>query len=170
MNELLQRTNARLTLRAETAAELMTPNPWSIRANATVKEAMAMLSDRGVSAAPVIDEAGRPVGVVSNSDLIVHERERLDCLERRPEFYDPETLRTPQGERLPERGFQTVQVDRTLVKDVMTPIVFSVPPEASAAKVVEEMRSLHVHRLFVVDHEGVLIGVVSTVDILNHLR
>ena len=32
--------------------------------------------DRGFSAAPVIDAAGRPVGVLSRTDLLVHEREQ----------------------------------------------------------------------------------------------
>jgi hypothetical protein len=41
----------RLVLRAETAAELMTPNPKSIRRSATVAEATAFLSSRGISGA-----------------------------------------------------------------------------------------------------------------------
>jgi CBS domain-containing protein len=49
-----------LTLAAATAADLMTPNPVSIGQNATVKEAVAFLSDRGFSAAPVLDEAAGP--------------------------------------------------------------------------------------------------------------
>lgn len=60
-----------LILRARTAAEMMRPNPLSIGQDATVLEAAAFLTGRGISAAPVIDEAGRPVGVVSRSDLLV---------------------------------------------------------------------------------------------------
>src|SRR5690606_26266365 len=50
-----------LTLSARTAADLMTPSPVSISQHATVKEAAAFLTTRGFSAAPVIDDAGRPV-------------------------------------------------------------------------------------------------------------
>jgi CBS domain-containing protein len=60
-----------LTLRARTAVELMTANPISIDRNASVAQAAAFLTGRGISAAPVIDEAGRPVGVVSRSDILV---------------------------------------------------------------------------------------------------
>jgi CBS domain-containing protein len=49
----------------------MTPNPVSIGQNSAVTEAAAFLTGRGISAAPVIDEAGRPVGVVSRSDILV---------------------------------------------------------------------------------------------------
>jgi len=67
--------SARLQLQADTAAELMTENPISVSETASLREAMAMLMDKGYSAAPVIDEAGRPVGVLSCSDLLVHDRE-----------------------------------------------------------------------------------------------
>ncbi len=65
-----------LMLQARTAAELMTTNPQSLRQGATVAEAAAFLSTRGFSAAPVIDEAGRPVGVVSRTDLLHHHGQR----------------------------------------------------------------------------------------------
>src|SRR5262245_45057673 len=76
---------ARLTFGAETAADLMTPNPVSIAADATVKEAAAFLADKGFSAAPVIDRAGRPVGVLSQSDLVVHQREKAEYVPPVPE-------------------------------------------------------------------------------------
>jgi len=73
----MQATNGiaagRLTLHAETAAELMTCNPVSLRAQATVAEARELFNVKGISAAPVIDEAGRPVGVLSHSDIIIHD-------------------------------------------------------------------------------------------------
>ena len=53
-------TAPRLCLAAETAADLMMTNPVSLRAAATVQEATAFLNGKGFSAAPVIDEAGRP--------------------------------------------------------------------------------------------------------------
>jgi len=65
------KAHGRLVLWADTAADLLTPNPLSISQNATVKEAVAFLTDKGFSAAPVIDEAGRPVGVLSRADIVV---------------------------------------------------------------------------------------------------
>src|SRR5437667_6420725 len=114
----------RLGLWAETAADLMTPNPVSLRDNATAREAAALFTAKGYSAAPVIDEAGRPVGVLSGSDLLIHQGE------------------TPRE--------SCAIADEVLVRGLMTPAVFSVHPETPAAKVVAEMLSLKVHRLFVV--------------------
>jgi len=147
----------RLTLAAETAADLMTENPVSIRAEASVMEAVALLTDRGFSAAPVIDEAGRPVGVVSRADILVHDRES----HRAPSF--------PEGRAIPE-GFGVENCDPTVVGDIMTPGVFAVTLDTPAASVVEQMLALHVHQLFVVDADGLLVGVISTLDVLRHLH
>src|SRR5437868_3767311 len=65
----------RLVLEAGTAADLMTPNPVSIRDTATLAEAVSLLTDKGISGAPVIDDAGRPVGVLSRADIVAHDRQ-----------------------------------------------------------------------------------------------
>jgi CBS-domain-containing membrane protein len=145
-----------LTLRARTAEELMHPNPVSLRAEASIPETLALLVDKGVSAAPVIDEAGRPIGVVSRTDLLAYERE---------------TLFRPASQRPAETpGASAANSERTRVRDIMTPVVFSVALDAPMEKVVAEMVSLNVHHLFVVDHDGVLVGVVSPLDVLQHLE
>jgi CBS domain-containing protein len=158
-----------MVLAAETAADLMTPNPVSIRAEATIHEAVALLTDKGISAAPVIDEAGQPVGVVSRTDILVHDREKVEYLEPQPEYYSRAELATADGEDLSQQ-FQVERVDAVPVRDVMTPVVFSVFPEAPVRRVVEDMLALKVHRLFVVDRSGVLVGVVSTLDVLRFLH
>src|SRR5579862_2110187 len=91
---------SRLILQAETAADMMTANPVSVREDATLKEALVLLIDKGFSAAPVIDNAGRPVGVLSRSDLLIHDRESAHFLQVAPEFYHKEELKTEKGEAL----------------------------------------------------------------------
>jgi CBS domain-containing protein len=144
MNETLSPSGIALTFPARTVGELMTPSPVSLAEGATVSEAISCLTDRGISGAPVIDAAGRPVGVLTQSDLIIHFRER--------------SLADPASEV------------RAIVRDVMTPAVFTLRPDAPAATVIEHMRALNVHRLFVVDGNGLLVGVVTALDILRHLE
>jgi CBS domain-containing protein len=143
----------------------MTPNPVSIRQGATVPEAAAFLAVRGISAAPVIDEAGRPVGVVSRTDLLQHHGQGAVSLMGSPEYH--ERLERPE---FPEAGARGEATNRATVRDVMTPVVFCVGPETPAAKVVEKMLALEVRRLFVVDDDGTLVGVVSAIDVLRKLR
>lgn len=157
-----------LMLDADTAADLMTPNPISLRADASVREAVALLIDKGFSAAPVIDHAGHAVGVLSRSDLLVHDREKVDHPRLMPDFYDRGNLRLPGGEWLPD-GFSVEVPDPTVVSDLMTPVVFSVTLDTPAARVVSEMLSLRVHRLFVIEPGGPLVGVISALDVLRKL-
>jgi CBS-domain-containing membrane protein len=51
----------------------------------------------------------------------------------------------------------------------MTTAVFSVHAETPARSVVEQLLVLNVHHLFVTDGAGVVVGVVSPVDVLRKL-
>jgi CBS-domain-containing membrane protein len=160
--------STRLFLKADTAADLMAPNPQSIHVEATIKEAVTFLADKGFSAAPVIDEAGRAIGVLSRSDILIHDREQADYLDRFPEYYRQSDLTLASGETL-NWGIEVEKADYARVGDIMTPMVFSVTPETAAQEVIESFLSLKVHHLFVVDKDGILVGVISTLDVLRHL-
>ena len=159
----------RLVLTAKTAADLMTPNPVSLRGEATVQEAIGFLTDQGFSGAAVLDETGRPIGVLSRADIVVHDREKIKYVRPLSAHYERTHSALHSREHV-RSGFQVVDVDRTRVRDIMTPVVYSVTPETSAGRVVAEMLTLMVHRLFVVGDDGLLVGVISALDVLRHLH
>ena len=139
----------RLSLHADTAADLMVSDPVSLRADASLHEALVLFTKKRFSAAPVIDSAGRPVGVVSLTDIVIHDRTRIE--------WNPSES-------------QGADADATQVADMMTPAVFCVSPTARADTVIAKMLGLDVRRLFVVDEAGVLLGVISARDIIRCLR
>jgi CBS domain-containing protein len=134
-----------MTLAAETARDLMTANPVSIEQGASIAEALALLADRGISAAPVIDEAGNPRGVISRDDILIHERERLAA------------------------AGKSLAPDPSRVADLMTPTVFAVTANTPARDVVRQLLGLNVQQLFVVDDAGALVGSIRASDVLRHL-
>ena len=142
----------RMILEATKAKDLMQPNPVSIEESASIREGVAFLVGKKFSAAPVIDHAGRPVGVVSGADILVHHREKV-----RPA--------AP-----PDHYHGTEEMDRASIKDIMTPVVYSISLDAPVTEVIQQLLGLKVHRLFVVDKDGVLVGVISSMDMLRHLR
>lgn len=158
MNAAANRIEAPLVLAARTAEELMIPNPISIRAEAGISEAIALFTEKGITAAPVIDEAGHPIGVVSRSDLLVHQ---CEADKHRDEYFYAPTFDTQDVARPGMHG---------TVADLMTPAVFGVAPDTPAQRVISDMVGLHVHRLFVVDRAGVLVGVISAMDVLKCLK
>lgn len=139
-------------------SELMNPDVVSARPGMTVAEVRKLLATHGISGAPVVDESGRILGVVSQSDLV---------------------RRTDQAPTEGESGrfFTNVNEYRDLanlprdlsdlaVESVMTEEVFTVPRDASAATGAGIMRERRVHRLLVTD-QGVLVGVVTSLDLLR---
>jgi len=141
----------------DTARYLMTDNPISINEHATLQDAAAFLARRGISAAPVINDAGRPIGVLSRTDIarltsVVPETPRM-----LGDFVNEWTMKDPADcEHIP-------------VRQVMTPQVLSVALDASLAEICQKMLGHRVHRLFVIDRHGILVGVISALDVLRRL-
>lgn len=130
-----------LTLRANTAAELMTPGPVSLADSVTVAEAAAFLTERGFGAATVINAGGRPVGVITKTDIVNHGRHH-----------------------------GTSPADTTPVTHVMTPAVFTIRVETPVASVIEQLLEVGIHHLFVIDPSGIVVGVISPIDVLKKLK
>ena len=94
------RFRTKMTLHALTAGELMVPNPISIREEADISEALSLFTEKSIAAAPVIDEAGRPIGVVSRSDLLIHERECEKVRAGKAEYFTAPSFEAEPGEAL----------------------------------------------------------------------
>ncbi len=160
----------KLVLDANVALDLMTANPISITEKMTVKEAAAFFTDSEISAAPVINDAGRPIGVLSRTDIVRYERERLDHLPLTSMYWGEERGGKKGGEELDKEGFEIEVTDTTLVSEIMTPTVIAVGPKTPAVQIIAQLLAFKIHRLFVIDDRGVLIGVISALDIMRHLK
>jgi CBS domain-containing protein len=64
--------NVRCELEELTAKDLMTENPVSVRSDATVDEAIRFFTTKGISGAVVIGDSGRPIGVLSSTDILIN--------------------------------------------------------------------------------------------------
>ncbi len=147
-----------LTRSGLSARCLMTANPVSLNAHATLREAGSVLTTRGISSAPVIDDAGRAVGVLSRTDIVRYTSGEPSAPHVLPDFYDAiDPLATEDACTCAQEAH---------VWQVMTPAVLSVDADASLAQVVDELLVRKVHRLFVTDRTGTLIGVISALNVL----
>ncbi|MGW6455526.1 CBS domain-containing protein [Streptomyces sp. NPDC055078] len=57
-------------MRNRRVADLMTPTAVSVQRGTAFKEIARLLDEYGITAVPVVDAEGRPVGVVSEADLL----------------------------------------------------------------------------------------------------
>lgn len=134
--------------------DVMTSDVRSIKAEASVRQAVEALIDQAFRALPVVDDAGRLVGVVSNSDLV-----ERGGLEARIE------LLNVMGARDRKRYLKRLR-DRS-VSVVMTGDPVTAKPTATLAEATRLLSERRLKRLPVVEADGRLVGILSRADVLR---
>jgi CBS domain-containing protein len=120
--------------------ELMTPAPAVCTTSDHLTRAAQILWERDCGAVPVLDGAGQLAGIVTDRDI---------CM-----------AAYTQGRPLHEIP----------VADVMSKVVFTIGPDATAADALETLRLRAVRRLPVTDAAGRLVGIVSLADFARVAR
>ena len=147
------------------AQDIMNPEVMSVQQDLTVAELAAFLVDQEISGAPVEDDAGRLVGVVSVTDIV---RATSSGGERYAPDHDPNFYVRGWEDRIEPEELRSYHFDDEglLVKDIMTPSVFAVDASTPVQEVARSMMDSHLHRMLVVRDDKV-VGIVSTSDMLQ---
>ncbi len=134
--------------------EVMTTKVVTVKQNADLHEAARLLSENRISGMPVVDDANRVIGVISEADILI-----MAGMKKEHTFRD--ILRNILGEPVMSRK------SGDKVRDVM-----SFPPLTSKAD--DDVREValifderRIKRLPVVDDEGKLLGIISRADIVR---
>lgn len=120
-------------------AQIYVRNVETCRPGDTVTEAARRMHDRKVGTVVVVDEEQKPMGLLSDRDVVT---------------------------RLVAAGGDPA---RTSVQDIMSPMPTSVVRDASIEEALGQMRLGHMRRLPVVDGMDKLVGMITLDDILRHL-
>jgi CBS domain-containing protein len=121
---------------------------------------LQLFLDRGISGAPVVDKQGRPLGVVSKTDLLRNQQETGGLFELDNAVADSSDCSSKM-----ELGFHLEQVREGKVKDIMTPVSFTLGENATVARAAALMAYEGVHRVPVISTTGRVIGLVSALDV-----
>jgi len=147
-----------MAVRPRRVFELMNPDVVTLRPDHSLVEAQQILSSKSVSGAPVVDESGRVLGVVSQNDL-VRKAAHPDTVAQAGLFFS-------SIEDYADLGTTRVAASSQRVSDVFTPRVYSVNRDTGVAVAANIMRERRIHRLLVID-KGVLVGILSSLDLLR---
>ncbi|HPA96259.1 MAG: CBS domain-containing protein [Acidobacteria bacterium] len=154
-------------MRQLVARDVMNSEVLTVRDDMSVEEVAAQLADNEISGAPVEDRDGRLVGVVSVTDIALAATSggKLASDRSNPAFYvrgweDRMEAEELAGLRLEGEGL--------LVREIMTPAVYSVPEDLPVSRVAETMIDSHIHRLLVTRGTQV-VGIITTSDLLGLL-
>jgi CBS-domain-containing membrane protein len=142
-----------------TSADLMSQAVIVVPQAMSLRAAAHLLSENQISGAPVVDEIGACVGVLSATDFMhwVGYGERAAA---RPTHANPGCFHS---------AWQIGNVDALptdAVVNYMTADPVTVFASTSIAELAREMTDAHIHRVIVVDAKYRPIGVVSSIDIL----
>ena len=150
------------------AAEVMNPHVLAVSPKMTVHELVSFLAENQISGAPVLDGAGRLVGVVSQTDIAQAELEREEPVDDRsdPGF----DLRgwEEEAERGELRKLHLHASAEVTVEDIMTPTAYTVPYDTVVEELARTMVTGRIHRLLVT-RDGNVVGIVTSLDLLKLL-
>lgn len=145
------------------ARDIMNAQVITVADTMDLREVARIFVEEGITGAPVVDELGHPLGVISQTDLVEYDLTTERELTVEAPFY-----RRPYDDALhPNRGFQIEEVTADTVKDVMTPFLVTVEEDTPIREVATRMAKFGIHRLIVVDADQQVSGIVTSMDILR---
>ena len=142
------------------AHDVMTAKVITVGPDKSTREIAQLLLDNGISAVPLVNSNGTPVGMVSEGDLIGRgENERLA---RRDWWLAMITGTQPvNGEFLT----RVAAMDRT-ARDVMSAPLVTVTEQIDVSEIARLLAIHHIKRVAVV-RDGCIVGIVSRADLLQ---
>jgi CBS domain-containing protein len=120
------------------ASNLMTAPVAAILATENLADAAKRMRESDCGSLPVVDEQGRPIGMITDRDIALH---------------------------IAPRG---LNAKRVLVRECMTENVVSCELDDHADRCLRLMATNQVRRLPVVNAEGILTGIISQADLARH--
>jgi CBS domain-containing protein len=137
--------------------DVMSRSVISVTPKTGFQRMVELMQDHAVSALPVVDEGGRPLGIVSEDDLLARERSQVAV----------------NGAAWAERwrlGGDRRRSTARSAAELMTAPAITVALDAALAVAARRMHDANVRRLVVVDAVGRMVGVVSRRDLLLPYR
>jgi CBS domain-containing protein len=143
------------------ARDVMTTNVITVGPDMSVRDLAAMLSERGISGAPVVDSSGRMVGIVSEGDLL--HRAELGTekhSERRHSWWLEHYASGLAQDYVKSHG--------RAVRDIMTRNVTTVTEDTSLADIAMELETKRLKRVPVM-RDGKIVGIISRSNLVRAL-
>jgi CBS domain-containing protein len=138
-----------MTIMSAMVKDVMTTEVVAVRQETTFKQMATVLRRYRVSALPVVDDAGRVLGVVSEADLLAKEA-----------LADP----GPVAELVHRKDLR--KAEGLTAGDLMTSPPVTATPDDPVEQAARMMHFMRVKRLPVVNSGGQLVGIISRADVL----
>lgn len=151
-------------------SEIMTNDVLCVREDVGVETIRLLFVEKGISGAPVVDDQGKPVGVISKTDLvrdlpaILRNAPVTDEVESEPKN-DVEWRIGDGASRPLAPGFHTERLPATTVWEIMMPLAFTLSMDATVAQAAALMAHEGIHRIVIVGTDGTVAGILTSLDV-----
>jgi CBS domain-containing protein len=149
---------------SQTVADIMTPDPIAVNPETPLNEAIKILADRRISGLPVIDAAGKLVGVISETDLMWQETGVTPA----PYFMLLDSVIYLENPAKHERELHKA-LGQTVGEVMTEKNIVTIKPDCPIREAAQTMHEHKVHRLPVVDAAGKVIGILTRGDIIRFM-
>jgi CBS domain-containing protein len=147
--------------------EVMTTDVVTLNGFMSIREAAEIFAENNISGAPVVDNEGILVGVLTETDILRSVKSAAD--EVHMVFPSLHTMgvmfELSKGETEIMNAFE--EQANTVVMDVMTKNVLTCSPETFLNEVASILVDEGINRLPVVDEEGHVVGIITRGDIVK---
>jgi CBS domain-containing protein len=150
------------------AKSIMETRVATVSDDASLIDVHRLFVEEEIHGAPVVQDDGRLVGVISSADLlraVFEEHESSGT----PTRYMREWMEFSSPDWIAGSADFQDRLRELRASDYMTDQLVTVPPDASIAEVARALRSNRVHRVLVVEN-GVLAGIISSLDLVALLE
>ena len=135
--------------RATAVRDVMTAEVACVTPELSLEALTALFVEGNISGAPVVNENGRPIGMVSKTDLV--EERHLDG-ETRFEVIETDPRRITEQ-------------SRCCVRDIMMPLAFVLRETDSVQQAAALMATENIHHVPIVGDDGTVVGILSAFDL-----
>jgi CBS domain-containing protein len=145
----------------KTVADVMTPDPITIKAQAPLQEAVEVLAEKRISGLPVLDDQGKLVGIISETDLMWQET----GVDAPPYIMFLDSVIYLQNPARYEKEIHKA-LGQT-VGEVMSDKPISIYPYQTLKEAAHLMHEKKIRRLPVVNDDSQVIGIITQGDIIR---
>jgi CBS domain-containing protein len=145
----------------KTVADVMTPDPITIKAQAPLQEAVEVLAEKRISGLPVLDDQGKLVGIISETDLMWQET----GVDAPPYIMFLDSVIYLQNPARYEKEIHKA-LGQT-VGEVMSDKPISIYPHQTLKEAAHLMHEKKIRRLPVINDDGQVIGIITQGDIIR---
>ncbi len=143
-----------------TAGEVMTKDVVAVRKDTTIRELAEIFTTRRISCAPVVDQDGTLVGIVTETDLV--EQDKSLHIPTVVSIFDW-VIYLESGKKFEK---ELKKMTGQTVGDIYSTEVDTVAPTAPISEVADLMSTKKIHALPVVDG-GKVVGIIARIDLIR---